>query len=82
VETAPSGTDTGFVTVEWLDAVRILELATDDLSTVTRGNSAIKDGDTTVANNFDAGATTGNLIVVAKSGTSGAGTFAAVLFAA
>jgi hypothetical protein len=41
---------------------------------VTLGNSAIKDGDTSVASNFDAGASTGPLVVWAKSGTSGAGT--------
>lgn len=81
IELAPSGTALGYVEVEWLDAIRVVVLDTDDLSTVTLGNSAIKDGDTTVAANFDAGATTGNLIVVSKSGTSGAGTIAAMLFA-
>lgn len=81
VDLAPAGTALGYVVVEWLDAIRVVVLDTDDLSTVTLGNSAIKDGDTTVANNFDALSTTGNLIVVAKSGTSGAGTVAAMLFA-
>lgn len=64
----------GTVVVEWLDIERFVSVDTDDLSTVTRGNSAIKDGNTTVLNNFDAGATTGPLVVWAKSGTAGAGT--------
>lgn len=61
------------VNVEWLDVIGFVMLPTDDLSTVTLGNSAIKDGNTTVAANWDAGATTGNFIVIEKSGTSGAG---------
>jgi hypothetical protein len=69
-----TGTATGHITVEWLDINRFVECDTDDLSTVTLGNSLIKDGDTTVENNFDAGATTGNIVAWAKSGTSGAGT--------
>jgi sulfate adenylyltransferase subunit 1 (EFTu-like GTPase family) len=77
-----AGTGTGYVVVEWYDIVRFVELTTDDLSTCTLGNSAIKDGATTVLDNFDAGATTGNLIVVSKSGTSGAGTIVAALRAA
>jgi hypothetical protein len=82
VEKAPSGTDAGYVTVEWVDVIRFVQLSTDDLTTVTLGNSAIKDGDTSNASNFDALATTGNLVVVAKSGTSGAGTFVAAVIAA
>jgi hypothetical protein len=82
IELAPVGSAVGYVVVEWFDAIRVVELNTDDLSTVTLLNSAIKDGDTATADNFDAGATTGNLIVVSKSGTSGAGTIAAMLFAA
>lgn len=81
IDLAPAGSALGALTVEWLDAIRVLELDTDDLATCTLLNSAIKDGDTAVANNFDAGAATGNLIVVSKSGTSGAGTMAAMLFA-
>jgi len=81
IEKAPVGTEQGRVLIEWLDVIRFVELSTDDLSTVTLGNAAIKDGDTTVANNFDAGGTTGNLIVVSKSGTSGAGTFVAAVVA-
>jgi hypothetical protein len=81
IEKAPSGTEQGRVLIEWLDVIRFVELTTDDLSTVTLGNAAIKDGDTTVANNFDAGASTGNLIVVSKSATSGAGTFVAAVIA-
>jgi len=40
---------------------------------LTVGNSAIKDGNTTVVDNFDALSTTGNLIVVSLSAASGAG---------
>lgn len=79
IELAPSGTDVGYVTVQWYDVLAFVELTTDDESTVTLGNSCIKDGDTTVADNVDAGATTGSLIAVAKSATSGAGSvYAAV----
>lgn len=74
IETAPVSTTVGYISVEWLDINRFVECATDDLSTVTLGNSLIKDGNTTVVNNFDAGSTTGNIIAWAKSGTSGAGT--------
>lgn len=73
VKGAPNTTDLT-VNVEWLDIYAFVELATDDLSTVTLLNAMIKDGNTTVVNNFDAGATTGNLKAIAKSGTSGAGT--------
>jgi len=73
VKGAPNTTDLT-VNVEWLDVYAFVELATDDLSTVTLGNAAIKDGNTTVVNNFDGGATTGNLKIVALSGSSGAGT--------
>lgn len=73
IDTAPVGSAVGYVVVEWYDAERIIECTTDDLSTVTLGNSLIKDGDTSVADNWDAGATTGSIIAVAKSGTSGAG---------
>lgn len=72
IELAPSGSDLGYVVVSWFDALRIVELDCDDATTATLGNAAIKDGNTTVADNFDAGATTGNMKVVAKSGTSGA----------
>lgn len=81
VEKAPVGTEQGRISVEVYDVIRFVELTTDDLATVVLGNSAIKDGDTTVADNFDAGATTGNLIVVSKSGTAGAGTFVAAVLA-
>lgn len=64
----------GKCVVEWLDVERLVVVDTDDLSTVTLGNSCIKDGNTTILNNFDAGATTGPLVAIAKSGTSGAGT--------
>jgi hypothetical protein len=81
VEKAPAGSEQGRVLVAWLDLIRFVELPTDDLATVTLGNSAIKDGDTTVAANFDAGATTGNLVVIARSGATGAGTFVAAVVA-
>jgi hypothetical protein len=73
VELAPVGTALGYVVVRWLDAIRVVELLTDDLSTVTLGNSLIKDGDTTVGNNVDAGATTGPIVCVSKSAAAGAG---------
>ena len=62
------------VVVEWFNVYAVVELTTDDVTTATRGNSAIKDGNTTVVDNFDAGATSGNMIVWALSGTAGAGT--------
>ena len=80
VEKEAAGTDVGYVTIEWLDVIRFVECAVDDLTTVTLGNAALKDGADSVANNMDAPAGAGsNLIVVAKSGTSGAGTFVAAL---
>lgn len=62
------------VDVEWLNVLGFVELTTDDEATVTLGNAAIKDGNTTVADNFDAGAAVGNFIVVSKSAAAGAGT--------
>ena len=83
VEKLITGTDVGLLTVEWLDVERFVELTTDDFTTVTRGNRALKDGDTTVADNFDSPAATGsNFLVVAKGGTSGAGKFLAAVLAA
>lgn len=82
IELAPSGSDEGLVVVEWFDAIRVVEVDTDDLSTVTLGNSLIKDGDTTVADNFDAGSTTGPIVAVSKSGASGAGTVCGLVFGA
>jgi hypothetical protein len=72
IELAPSGTDVGYVVVEWFDCERVVEVDTDDATSVTLGNSLIKDGDTSVADNFDAGATTGSIIAVSKSAASGA----------
>lgn len=60
----------GTVVVEWLDIERFVSVDCDDMTTMTLGDSAIKDGDTTVVNNFDAGATTGPLVVWAKSSTA------------
>lgn len=62
----------GQCVVEWLDVERFVAVACDDATTMTLANSAIKDGNTTVVNNFDGLATTGPLVIVAKSGTSGA----------
>lgn len=72
IELAPVSSSVGYLVVEWLDAHRVVELDTDDATTVTLANSAIKDGDTTVAHNVDAGATTGPLVVVSKSATAAA----------
>ena len=72
VELAPAGTDAGYVVVDWFDVQRFVEVDCDDATSATLLNSAIKDGDTTVVNNFDAGATTGTLIVVGKSAAAGA----------
>jgi hypothetical protein len=78
VKGAPNTTDLT-VNVEWFDIYAFVELTTDDLSTITLGDAVIKDGNTTVVNNFDAGATTGNLKAIAKSGSSGAGTVCAAV---
>lgn len=72
IELAPLSTALGYLVVEWLDVERFVVVDCDDMTTMTLLNSAIKDGATTVANNFDAGSTTGPLIVVAKSGTAAA----------
>jgi len=74
VEKAAVSTAVGYLVVDWFDVHRFVECTTDDLSTVTLGNSLIKDGNTTVVDNFDAGASTGSIIAIAKSGTAGAGT--------
>lgn len=68
-ETGASGA-TGKCVVEWFDIIAAVKLNTDDLTTVTLGNSLIKDGNTTVLDNWDAGATTGTIIAWAKSGTA------------
>lgn len=81
IELAPSGSAVGYVVVEWLDAVRTVEVPTDDLTTTALGNSLILDGAGT-AQNFDAGATTGLLICVAESASSGSGTATGILFTA
>jgi hypothetical protein len=81
VELAPAGSAVGYVDVEWVDVLGFRTLPVLDLSESTRGNSAIKDGDTTVVADFNATATTGKLVVVAKSGTSGAGTVMCALVA-
>jgi hypothetical protein len=82
VEKLITGTDVGLLSIEWLDVERFVELTTDDFTTVTRGNRALKDGDTTVADNWDSAAAGSNFHVVAKGGTSGAGKFLAAVLAA
>lgn len=72
VELAPTDSATGYVVVEWFDAERVVEVDVDDATTATLGNSLIKDGNTTVVDNFDAGATTGPLVCVSKSAAAGA----------
>ncbi len=74
IEVAPVSTALGYIGVEWLDVERFVVLSVLDLSESTLGDSAIKDGDTTVASDMNAASTTGVLKVVAKSGTTGAGT--------
>ncbi len=71
VKGAPNTTDLT-IFVEWFNVYAVVELDCDDATTATINNSAIKDGATTVVNNFDAGAAVGNLVVWAKSGTAGA----------
>lgn len=72
VEVAASGSAVGYLVVEWIDADRVKEVASDDATTVTLGNSLITDGDTSVSHNFDAGSTTGPIVCVSKSAASGA----------
>ena len=72
IELAASGTAAGYLMVRWFDAMRVVEVDSDDATSCTLGNSLIKDGDTTVEDNFDAGATTGPIVCVSKSATSGA----------
>ena len=72
IELAPSGSDVGYLVVSWLDAIRVVECDTDDATTVTLANSLIKDGSTAVADNFDAGATTGPIVAVSKAAAAGA----------
>lgn len=72
VTLAPTGTALGIVEVKWLDAVRVVKLATDDLTTTALIQSAIVDGAGNLGN-FDAGSTTGPLVVVSESAASGAG---------
>jgi hypothetical protein len=80
IELAPTGTAVGYLVVEWHDAIRVVTVTTDDETSVTLGNSLIKDGDTSVADNFDAGSTTGPLVAVSKYATSGAGEVDALVF--
>jgi hypothetical protein len=79
VKGAPNTTDLT-VNVEFFNVYAFVELTCDDMSTVTLANSCKKDGNTTVVNNFDAATdTTGNLVAISKSATSGAGTICAAV---
>ena len=81
VELAPAGTAVGYVVVEWLDAIRVVRVAVDDLTQTAITKSAILDG-VGSAGNFDAAATTGPLVVAAESAASGAGTVDCIVFGA
>lgn len=82
IEVAPTGTATGFIAVEWLDVERFLSLDCAVLANATRGNAAKKVGADTTAHDWDAQAATGsNLLVVAKSAASGAGTIQVAVLA-
>lgn len=72
VELAPVSTSVGYLVIRWYDAIRVVELDSDDATSCTLANSLIKDGDTSVADNFDAGSTTGPIVCVSKSAASGA----------
>ncbi len=79
IEQAHVSTGPGYIVVRWLDAIRVVACTTDDASTVTLLDSLIKDGDTTVLDNFDAGATTGPIVAVSKP-ASGAGEVYGLVF--
>ena len=82
IEKAPTGTDTGFIGVEWLDVERFVKLTSSNLANVTRGNRAKKLGADTTANDWDAtGATGSPFLVTAKSAASGAGDFLVAVLA-
>jgi hypothetical protein len=79
---APTGTATGFVSVEWDNVVRFRVFPCTVLANVTRGNEVEKAGADTVAADFDApdAYTAGStMMVVAKSAATGAGTFVAAV---
>ncbi len=84
IELAPVSTAVGFLVVRWLDAVRIVACTVDDAAECTLLDSLIKDGDTSVADNFDAKATTGPIVLVSKGGlsTNGAGEVYGIVFGA
>lgn len=83
VELAPSGTAPGYVVVEWLDAVRVVQVPTDDVGTTALIQSAIVDGTNGSVGNFDAGATTGPLVVIAEvAGTGTTGVLDCLVFGA
>jgi hypothetical protein len=74
IDTAPSGTALGYIVVEWVDIIRFVSVPVAVLANVTLGNSLIKNGDTATAADWDAAATTGSIIAIAKSAATGAGT--------
>ena len=82
IEKAPSGTETGYLAVEWLDVERFLKLTSGNLTNVTRGNRAKKLGADSVANDWDAtGAAGSQFLVTAKAAATGAGDFLVAVLA-
>jgi hypothetical protein len=82
VEKAPSGSEQGLVTVEWLDVERFMRLTSSNLTNVTRGNRAKKLGADTTASDWDATAATGSqFLVTAKGAATGSGEFLVAVLA-
>lgn len=82
IDVAPVGTAVGYITVEWLDVIRFVELPCSVLANVTLGNSCEKAGDTATAADYDAPdamTTTGSMMAVAVSAASGVGTIMAAV---
>lgn len=82
IEVAPVGTAVGYVAVEWLDVERFVQLNVLSLATITRGNRITKNGADTVAEDWQAPASTGSQwLAVAKSAATGAGKCLAAILA-
>jgi len=82
IELAPAGSVAGYVAVEWFDLLRLIAFPCGTLAQATLGNSIEKNGDTTVASDFDAPDAAGsNFVCWAKSAATGAGTLLGALFA-
>jgi hypothetical protein len=81
IELAASGTARGYCVVKWLDAIRVVQVPTDDVSTTALLQSAIVDGTDGNDGNYDAAATTGPLVVIAETaGTGTTGTLDCLVF--